>query len=108
MQEYEIRRGHFGEIEGDNLGKIITDVFGKAEKKSDGEYETSFGALSKLHVKLKDKKVLLVETTMDPKVAPDIAAETIKKYNNFLETATGFTSKERSRRLQKKAKEGKI
>ena len=36
------------------------------------------------------------------------AAETIKKWNEFLQQVTGFTSKERRNRLQKKAKEGKL
>ncbi|HPD08781.1 MAG TPA: DUF5611 family protein [Methanomassiliicoccales archaeon] len=37
-----------------------------------------------------------------------MAADTIKRWNDFLERATGFTSKERRNRLQKKAKDGKL
>jgi hypothetical protein len=38
----------------------------------------------------------------------DVQGETLRRWNVFLEQATGFTSKERSKRLQKKAKEGKL
>jgi hypothetical protein len=34
--------------------------------------------------------------------------ESNRKYNEFMEKATGFNAKERSKRLQKKAKEGKL
>ncbi|MEM4262839.1 MAG: DUF5611 family protein [Thermoplasmata archaeon] len=108
MQEYEIRRGHFPEIDGGKIENILKEVFGKFDKKEDGSYETSFGALARLYIKIKDKKTLLVETTMNPKVDERVASETIKKYNAFLEAATGFTAKERSKRLQKKAKEGEL
>ncbi len=108
MQDYDIRKGHFGEIEGEKLGSIMKDIFGKSEKLADGKFKTSFGALSSLTVTVKDKKVLTIETVMDPKVDTSVAAETVKKYNAFLESATGFTSKERVKRVQKKAKEGKL
>jgi len=108
MQEYEIRRGHFPKIDGGRIEDILRDVFGKFEKKEDGSYETSYGALARLYIRIKDKKTLLVETTMNSKVDDSVAGETIKKYNAFLEAATGFTAKERSKRLQKKAKEGEL
>ncbi|MCJ2541176.1 MAG: DUF5611 family protein [Candidatus Thermoplasmatota archaeon] len=37
-----------------------------------------------------------------------MASESIRRYNKFLEAATGFNTKQRSKRLQKKAKEGKM
>jgi hypothetical protein len=108
MQEYEIKRGHFPKIDGGKIEEILRKVFGKFDKKEDGSYETSFGALARLYVKIKDSKTLLVETTMNTKVDESVATETIKKYNAFLEAATGFTAKERSHRLQKRAREGKL
>ena len=41
---------------------------------------------------------------MDPRVGDDVARSTIAKYNQFLEQATGYTAKERSKRAQEKAK----
>ncbi len=40
---------------------------------------------------------------MDPKVPEEVARETIRRYNAFLEDATGFTAKERAKRLKKSA-----
>jgi hypothetical protein len=108
MQDYEIRRGHFSEIEGEKLGKIVDDIFGSGKKLSDNSYETSFGAIAKLTVTVKDKKAMTIDTVMNTKVDANTAAETVRKYNAFLEKATGFTSKERVKRVQKKAKEGKL
>lgn len=108
MQDYDIRRGHFSEIEGEKLGQIIEGIFGKVTKVSDNSYETSFGAIAKLTATVKDKKALTVDPVMNTKVDANTAAETVRKYNAFLEKATGFTSKERAKRVQKKAKEGKL
>jgi hypothetical protein len=45
---------------------------------------------------------------MDPTVPDDVAGSTIKAFNTFLERVTGYTAKERGKRAQKKAKEGKL
>lgn len=107
MQEYAIRRGHFSEIEGDKLESLVRDIFGSVTVDDDGSLETRFGAIQSLKVQLKDKKTLIVDTVMNRDVDSETAKETIKRYNSFLKRATGFNSKERSKRLQKKAKEGK-
>jgi len=41
---------------------------------------------------------------MNPKVPNDVAAETVRRYNRFLETLTGYTAKERAKKSQKAAK----
>jgi hypothetical protein len=45
---------------------------------------------------------------MSPTVADDVAIRTRKAWNAFLERATGYDASERSKRVQKKAKEGTI
>jgi len=69
---------------------------------------SSFGALKEIVAWPAKKNILGIDTKMDTTVANEVAQETIKAYNKFLETATGFTSKERGKRIQKKAKEGKL
>lgn len=108
MQDYEIKRGHYANIEGEKLGAMIEEVFGNVTKVDNGAFESSFGAIAKLTVVLKDKKTIAVETAMNSKVDANAATDTIRRYNLFLEKVTGLTSKERSKRIQKKAKEGKI
>jgi len=107
VQEYEVRRGSQGNIELANLKATMQEVFGNV-RESEGKLVSSFGALRELRAWPCKKNVLCVDTTMDPSVADDVAQQTIKAYNTFLERATGFTAKERSKRLQKKAKEGKL
>jgi len=108
MQDYEIKRGHYANIEGEKLGSIVTEIFGKANKLDDNTFETSFGAIGKLTVTLKDKKTITIDTVMNTKVDANTAADTVRRYNVFLEKATGLTSKERVKRINKKAKEGKL
>lgn len=105
MQEQDIKRGHFKNIEGDKLKEIIEDIFGTCE--IDGEkYNINYGALAPLKVWIKDKSTLCVDTQMKTDVDEDTAIDTRKKYNLLLDRSTGFNSKQRRDRIQKKAKEG--
>ena len=106
MQTYDFRRGHFKNIEGGKLKALVTEIFEKAEER-DGKLWTSFGAISSLSV-WTDGKSLFVDSQMDPAVADDVAIRTRKAWNTFLERATGYDASERSKRVQKKAKEGTI
>jgi hypothetical protein len=45
---------------------------------------------------------------MQPDVDEETAIDTRKRYNKYMEEATGFTAKQRNKRLQKKLKEGKL
>jgi len=107
MQEYEVRRGHQENIEPEKLKAHMKEAFGNVEEK-DGKFVSSFGALKEIAAWAAKKNVLGIDTKMDPSVANEVAQDTIKAYNKFLETATGFTSKERGKRTQKKAKDGKL
>jgi hypothetical protein len=105
--ELDIKRGHFKNIEGDKLPNLMKEHFGNVKK--DGEKLISnFGAMKPITVELKGKKALIVEIVTDKDAGENSAMETIRARNSFLLAATGFTTKERSKRLQKKAKEGKL
>jgi hypothetical protein len=105
--DYDIKKGHFGNVEGDGLKNIVNDIFGNAKMEGDLIVST-FGALERLETKVAGKTTLFVCTKMRTDVSPEVGADTVKRYNQFLERATGLTSKERGKRLQKKAKEGKL
>ncbi|MDD1768393.1 MAG: DUF5611 family protein [Methanomassiliicoccales archaeon] len=105
--EYDIRKGHYAEIEGDGLKRIMTDLFMKASQEGNSVI-SSYGALARIEAKILSKSSLSVNTESDPSVPNDVASDTIRRFNLFLERATGFTSKQRRDRLQKKAKEGKL
>ena len=107
MQEYEVRRGHQDNIQPDKLKAHMQQIFGSVEER-DGKLVSSFGALQEIKAWAAGKNVLGVETVMNKDVANDVAQSTIKAYNTFLETATGYTAKERGKRAQKKAKDGRL
>lgn len=85
----------------------MKDIFGNASER-DGKLVSSFGALKELAAWASAKNVLSIDTEMDPTVGDQVAQDTIKAFNTFLERATGFSAKERAKRAQKKAKEGKL
>ena len=102
MQEYDIKRGHYKNIEGDKLKDLMETTFGNV--KTENEKLTShYGALQPLFTWIKGKDVLCVDTNMNKDVSDDEINETIRRYNRFLEAATGFNAKERVKRSKKKA-----
>jgi len=81
------------------LAEITKTTFGSAT--IEGEAVTSsFGAIARISARAAGRE-LEVDVTMDPKVSEAIAAETIRRYNQFLEAVTGFSSKEPAKRLRK-------
>ncbi len=106
MQKYDVRKGLEGNIEMARLKELVSQSFGGSSEEQ-GKVTASFGALAKFIAWGEDKS-LCVETLMRTDVPNEVAAETIKRYNSFLERATGFNSKERKKRLEAKAKKGKL
>jgi len=104
MQKYDIRRGREGDLQGPQLRALAQEVFGDASE-DQGKVAVSYGALAKLTTWLEGKS-LCVETQMKTDVPNDVASETIRRYNSFLERATGYTAKERGKRAQEKVKKG--
>jgi len=101
MQIQPIKRGHGKNLEGDGLRRILVDVFGEEHVgESSGKYEVFYGALNPLRTWLEGKG-LAVETIMKKNVDEEVARDTIKKYNQFLDRATGYTAKERIKRARK-------
>lgn len=101
MREYELKKNRSPDLE-----KIMTECFGKAQKEAN-KITSSFGALTQISCQLTKGK-LRVETQSDKNVSNEVAAQTIKAYNKFLELAIGYTAKERAARLRKKAQKGKL
>ncbi|MEM0448986.1 MAG: DUF5611 family protein [Methanomassiliicoccales archaeon] len=105
--EYEIRKGHYQKIEGQGLKEVMKRAFGNV-KEEDGKLVSSYGAIIRVEAKLVSKTALEVTSQTDKNASEDVQVDTIKHWNMFLEEATGYTAKERLKRLQKKAKEGKL
>ncbi|MBI0583608.1 MAG: DUF5611 family protein [Methanomassiliicoccus sp.] len=105
--EFDIKKGHASKIEGDGLKDLMKSVLGNV-KEENGALVASFGATTRFEVKMLSKTALSVVSTSDKGASLEAMKESNEKYNDFMLKATGFTAKERSKRLQKKAKEGKL
>ncbi len=103
MQNYPVRNTHRAHLTPDDLLPKARAAFENAQIEN-GAVVARFGALVRLTAQA-DGKELKVDVTMDPKVPEAVAQDTIKRYNQFLADATGFTAKERAKRLRKSAGE---
>jgi len=103
VQRYPVRTSHRSNLLPEALGRLLRESFGDAQV--DGaSASAAYGAIVRLTVRAENKE-LAVEVTMNPKVADEVARETIARYNRFLEATTGYNAKERARRLRKSAGE---
>lgn len=99
MQRYPVRNTHRSRLTPTSLEEICRDVFGDATIQGE-RIASRYGAITSLEVWPVERE-LAVEVRTDPSVPADVQAETIRRYNRFLEEATGFNSKERAKRLRK-------
>jgi hypothetical protein len=103
VQQYPVRVDHRKGLTPEGIEPIVRETFGTATREGN-DVVASFGALRRLVVRAVGKEVG-VETVMDPKVPEEVARETIARYNRFLESVTGYSAKERAKRLRKSAGE---
>ncbi len=104
MQNYPVRAAERGNLNPVALERILRTHFGSATV--DGEtVSATYGAIETLRAHAQGRE-LAVELRMNPKVPDEVARETIARYNRFLEEATGFSAKERAKRLRKSATAG--
>ena len=103
MQRYPVRVDHRAQLAPEALERLLRDIFESATREGESA-SASYGAIARLSVRA-DRKELAVDLVMNPKVPNDVARETIARYNHFLESATGYSAKERAKRLRKSASE---
>ena len=104
MRDYELRRGHWKNIDGEKLLHLMQDVFGETKKEGTGFQVENWGALTKLYVEQLGKTHIRVDTHTDAKFPTEDAQKTLRAYNDFLELATGYNAKERGKRAQAESK----
>ena len=106
--DYDIKKGWFKNIEGDNLAHMMEEVFGNVKAEGD-VMVSSYGVLERIEVKILAKDKLDI-TTVNGKgtFTDDQILDSKRKLNAFAEKATGFDAKARMKRAQKKAKEGTL
>ena len=110
MQEYEVKRGNTKDLE-DRIKAGFADIFCKETEVKDGHYSISYGSMKLLEVWAGEKnKTVFVDTVTDEAVlampdeeADGIILDTNKKFRQYLDLVTCFTTKERVKRAKKAA-----
>jgi hypothetical protein len=106
MQEFQVKRGYTKDLAGD-VEKAFIELFGVRPEKADGAYAISYGALSRMEVRIGEGGKSVTINTVSRKDADEATIlDTNRRFRTFLDRVTGFTSKERVKRA-KKAVEGK-
>lgn len=110
MTEFDIKRGFYAKIEGDNLGEMMKSVFGNVTKEG-ASFVSSYGAMARIEAKVLSKTQMgVVTVNIDDirSLTDDQIIDSKRKLNKFLEEATGFTAKQRMDRAKAKAKKGEL
>lgn len=116
-KEYPVKRGHKADTD---LGAVMEDAFGEVEEVDDRTaehdpdewFKASFGHINQVEARFYKKSSLwVINDQKDPKDIDfeeemDTIEATREAWNDFLEDATGYTSKERRDKLKEKAKDG--
>ncbi|AKB50121.1 hypothetical protein MSBRW_0868 [Methanosarcina barkeri str. Wiesmoor] len=99
MQKYKLKRGFKPDI--DRIYSVMAECFPGEISRNEGVLETSYGAMSKIQVRI-ENKMLSVDTVSDDTVTDDeTVLQTNKAFRDFLYKATGYTAKERVKNAKK-------
>ena len=112
MQSYPVKPGHAGKV---SLPDVFDACFDSHKKEGDWLCG-SFGSMPQIKVRYEGKKEFIVDTVTDKTFAQKVAAgdrdalqvamDTQRRWNEFLEGATGYDAKQRSKKIQEMAKKG--
>ena len=104
MRDYPVKRTVKKNLADNGLKKIMETYFEGVKDEGD-TVVAHYGAMKSIKAKYDGKK-LWVETDTDASASDELALDTVRVYNRFLEEATGYTAKERKKLANKAAKEG--
>ncbi|PKL57968.1 MAG: hypothetical protein CVV34_04760 [Methanomicrobiales archaeon HGW-Methanomicrobiales-5] len=100
MQEYPIKRGQTKDLE-IRIAAEIKNCFGVEPEKTAKGYRIKFGALKRLDVTMgADGKSVIIDTESEKSENDEVIIDTNKRFRKYLDTITGFSSKERIKRAK--------
>nr|ACF09815.1 hypothetical protein [uncultured marine group III euryarchaeote SAT1000-53-B3] len=103
MNSFEIKRGHGKSLENGGLKSLMEDEFGEINE--DGNlFSGSFKGITTIKVEFLSITEIQVETETELGASSEDTLAAHQAYNRFMENATSFTSKERTKRAKAKAK----
>jgi hypothetical protein len=110
MQTYPVKPGHAAKVD---FGMVFDACF-DAHKKDGDWYAGSYGSMPTIKARYEGKKELVVDTVTDKSFAMKVAsgdkaafataADTQRRWNEFLEGVTGYDAKARGKKIQELAK----
>jgi hypothetical protein len=101
MQEYQVKRGHTKDLAGD-VEKAFIEGFGVRPEKNGNTYAITYGALSRMEVRIGEGDSAITVATVSKGDADEATIlDTNRRFRTFLDRVTGFTSKERVKRAKK-------
>lgn len=105
MQEFQVKRGHTKDL-GGTVETSFTECFGVRPERKEGIYAISYGALSRMEVRIGEGGKTVIVNTISRKDADEVTIlDTNRRFRTFLDRVTGFTSKERVKRAKKAVEE---
>lgn len=100
MQEYPVKRGYNRDLQG-SIPKALRECFGVEPVRVGEHYQLSYGALRLLDAAPgKDGKTLIVHTESDIAATDDVILDTNRRFREFLDKVTGYSTKERVKRAK--------
>jgi len=105
MQEYPIKRGLTKDLETRIVAELKVCFNVEPEKTANG-YRIKSGALKRLDVTAgAGGKSVIIDTESDMSVNDDVIIDTNKRFRNYLNAITGFSTKERAKRAKSPAED---
>lgn len=110
MQSYPVKPGHAAKVD---FGMMFDACFDSHKKEGDW-YCGAFGSMPQIRARYEGKKELQIDTLTDKtfaqkvaggdKEALQVAMDTQRRWNEFLEAVTGYDAKARGKKAQEAAK----
>ncbi|HIE31455.1 MAG TPA: hypothetical protein EYP67_03620 [Methanosarcinales archaeon] len=98
MNEYSFKRGVTADR--DRILEVLKDCFPCEVETIDDKFVISYKALKQMKV-WTDGKKLCVDTEPDTEIDVGEVSDTNKRFRRFLDAATGYTAKERVKKMKK-------
>ena len=100
MQEYPVKRGFTKDLN-TTMAEGLKQCFSTEVKNLGDHYQISYGALKLLDVTMGEGgKTVIIRTESDKEASDEVILDTNRRFRNYLEVATGFSSKERMKKVK--------
>jgi len=101
MQEYPIKRGLTKDLKTKMLDDLKTCFGVDAEDAGNGHFRIAYGALRYLDISIgTGGKSIIIDTESNRDVSDAVILDTNKRFRQYLDLVTGFSTKERVKRAK--------